>query len=78
MQEGGGAGKKVMIRHNPSLASHTLHRDDGFGHTATIELSPRQKLVTNEINTLHKLHLLSWSSNLIGHNVFSRFQHLII
>ena len=46
-----------------SLASHTLHRKR-VGHTATIELSPRQQLaVTNEIRTLHRLHLLSWSSN---------------
>ena len=34
------------------------------GHTATIERLPWQKLaVTNEIDTLHRLHLLSWSSN---------------
>ena len=39
-------------------------REEGSGHAATIELSPRQKLaVTNEIRTLHRLHLLSWSSN---------------
>ena len=81
MQEGGGAGKKVMVWHrkglgneqsipcrwhNPSLASHTLCREEGFGYTVTIELLPRQKLaVTNEIHALYKLHLLSWSSNYV-------------
>ena len=34
--------------------------------TATIELSPGQKLaMTNEIHSLYKLHLLSWSSNYV-------------
>ena len=46
-----------------SLTSHTLHRKR-VGHTATIELSPFQKLaVTNEIRTLRRLHPLSRSSN---------------
>ena len=46
-----------------SLASHTLHREDGSGHTATIELLPRQKLdVTNQICTLCRSHPLSWST----------------
>ena len=36
-----------------SLASHTLHREEGSGHTATIDLSPPKKLaVTNEIRAL--------------------------
>ena len=36
------------------------------GHTATIEWLPWQKLaVTNEIHTLHRLHLLSWSSSYV-------------
>ena len=36
-----------------SLASHTLHREEGSEHAATIELSPQQKLaVTNEIHAL--------------------------
>ena len=46
-----------------SLASHTLHREKGSGHTATIELSSRQKLdVTNQIRTLCRSHPLSWST----------------
>ena len=39
-----------------SLASHTLCREEGSGHAATIELSPRQKLdVTNQIRMTQKL-----------------------
>ena len=49
-----------------SLASHTLLREEGSGHAATIELSSQQKLtVTNEIRALHRLRPLSWSSNYI-------------
>ena len=33
-----------------SFASHTLHREEGTGHVATIELLPQQKLdVTDQI-----------------------------
>ena len=39
-----------------SLARHNLCREEESGHTATIELLPRQKLVTNEIHALRKLH----------------------
>ena len=28
----------------PSLTSHTLHREEGSGHVGTVELLPRQKL----------------------------------
>ena len=46
-----------------SLASHTLHREEGSGHAATIELSPWQKLdVTNQIRALCRLHPLSRST----------------
>ena len=35
---------------NYCFANHTLHREEGCGHTATIELLPCQKLaVTNQI-----------------------------
>ena len=47
-----------------SLASHTpSQREEGSGHAATIELSPRQKLVrTNQIRALRSSHPLSWST----------------
>ena len=46
-----------------SLASHTLCREDGSGHTVTNELLPRQKLdATNQIRALRRSHLLSWST----------------
>ena len=46
-----------------SLASHTLCREEGSGHAATIELSPWQKLdVTNQNCTLRRSHPLSWST----------------
>ena len=46
-----------------SLTSYTLRREEGSGHAATIELSPRQKLdVTNQIHALRKSDLLSWST----------------
>ena len=50
-----------------SLASHTLHRaEEESGHTATIKLSPWQKLdVTNQICALRRLPQLSWSNNYI-------------
>ena len=53
---------------SPTLASHILRRERKglIGHAATIELSPRQKLaVINEIRTVHRLHLLSWSRNYV-------------
>ena len=63
---GGGEGEVFHITH--SLANWS-------GHTATIELSPRQKLdLTNQICALRRLHPLSWST--IRH-VFSRCQHLV-
>ena len=42
------------------LGSHTLCREEGFGHAATINLSPRQKPVTNEFMLFIAL---SWSGN---------------
>ena len=40
-----------------SLTSHSLRREEGSGHAATIELLPQQKLdVTNQIRTLHRYH----------------------
>ena len=47
----------------PSLASHTLRREEGSGHAATIDLSLWQKLdATNQICALRKLHPLAWST----------------
>ena len=38
-----------------SLTSHTLCREEGSGHTATIELSSQENLnVTNQIRTLRR------------------------
>ena len=48
-----------------SLANHTLRREERFGHAATIQLSPWQKLAVTEIRTLRRLHHLLWSSNYI-------------
>ena len=49
-----------------SLASHTLRREEGCGHVATIELLTRQKLaVTNEIRAVRRLYPLSWSGNYV-------------
>ena len=31
--------------HHPSLASHTLRREEGSGHTAADELSPRNAII---------------------------------
>ena len=46
--------------HVRSLTGHTLCREGGSVHAATIELSPWQKLdVTNQIRILHRLHPLS-------------------
>ena len=56
-----------------SHASHTLHREEGSGHTATIELSPQQKLdATNQICSYCRSHPL-----LSLRHMFSRCQHLI-
>ena len=54
----------IVGRADHSLASHTLRRrEEGSGHAATIELSPRQKLVvTNQIRALRRSHPLSWST----------------
>ena len=39
------------------IGSHTLLREEGCGHAATIELSPQQKLdVTNQICGLRRSH----------------------
>ena len=44
----------------------SLHREEGSGHTATIESLPWQKLaVTNEIRALQRLHPLPWSSSYV-------------
>ena len=55
--------------HDQTVWSHKatpLHREEESGHAATIVLSPQQKLVlTNEIHTLHRSHLLSQSSSCI-------------
>ena len=49
-----------------SLASHTLHREEGSGQATTIELLPQQKLaVTEEICAVYRSHLLSRSSNYV-------------
>ena len=41
------------------IANHTLLREEGSCHAATIELSPQQKLdVTDQIHVLRRLHLL--------------------
>ena len=47
-----------------SCKPHPLQKEEGSGHAATIELSPRQELdVTNQIRTaLRRLHPLSWST----------------
>ena len=47
-----------------SLASHTLRREEGSGHAATIELSTRQKLViTNQtalfVDRIRRQHLIT-------------------
>ena len=62
-----------------SLTSHTLHREEGSDNAATIEMLTQQKIaLTNEINTLHGLHLLSTLTELhLRHNVFSGCQHLM-
>ena len=54
----------IVCQVGSSLASHTLRRrEEGSGHAATIELSPRQKLVvTNQIRALCRSHSLSWST----------------
>ena len=50
---------------------HPSQREEGSGPTVTTKLPPRQKIgVTNEIQALHRLHPLSWSSN----NITSRHQ----
>ena len=47
---------KIRMCMYSSLASHTLRREEGSGHTATIELSPQQKLdVTNQIHTVDRI-----------------------
>ena len=50
---------------------HPSQREEGSGPTVTTKLPPQQKIgVTNEIQALHRLHPLSWSSN----NITSRHQ----
>ena len=58
-----------LVSYGRSLTSHVLHkgRKEGPGHVANIELSPQSNVaVTNEICTLHKVHLLSRSSNYVA------------
>ena len=57
----------IKLNHTDvSLKPHPLQREKVSGHTATIKLSPWQKLaVTNEICGLRRLHPLSWSSNYV-------------
>ena len=44
---------KVDERASSSRKPHPSQKEEGSGHTATIELSPRQKLdVTNQIHAL--------------------------
>ena len=45
-----------------SQATPFAEREEGSGHAATIELSPRQKLSC----TLRRSHLLSWSSTVFN------------
>ena len=67
---------EISTMSDTSLASHTLHREEGSRHTTTIELSPQQKLdVTNQIHAFSRSHSLS-SSSYYG-TVF-RCQYLII
>ena len=50
---------------------HPSQREEGSGPTVTTKLPPWQKIgVTNEIQALHSLYPLSWSSN----NITSRHQ----
>ena len=61
-----------------SLASHTLRREEGSCHAATIELSSRQKLdVTNQIHALRRLHPLSCSTIMSRVEQISVFYYLI-
>jgi len=49
-----------------SRKPHPSQREEGSGHTATIELSPQQKLdVTNQMCALRRSHLLSWSTIIV-------------
>ena len=51
---------------------HTLHREEGSRHAATVEMLPQQKLtLTCGINTLHGLNLLST----VMHGVAITSQH---
>ena len=59
------------------LASNTLCREEGCGHTATFDLSPWQNIdVTNQICALHSLHL--YHGVQLHHNTLSGCRHLII
>ena len=58
-----------------------LHREEESGPAATTALSPQQKLVvTNEVHTLHRSHLLSQSSSYITtrcHQLIAVFNYYI-
>ena len=48
------------------LSQATSFTEEGSGHTATIELSPLQKLdMANQIRALCRSHLLSWSTSCV-------------
>ena len=50
----------------PSLASHILHREEGTGHVATVELLPRQKLDVTD-------HIALFIDHIRGHGVASYY-----
>ena len=71
-----------------SCKPHPSQREEGSGHAATIELSPRQKLdVTNQIRALFVDHICCHGVQLchnyvtimsqLCHNVFNKCQLLI-
>ena len=69
----------AILCHTILHFGHTLHREEGSGHAATVELSPRQKLaVNNEICALYRSHRLSWSSNYVTTCLANGCQHLTI
>ena len=50
-----------------SLASHALHREEGSGHTVTIELLPRNEIMKHSGKIIICWHLL----NKLWHNCYS-------
>ena len=72
----------IFLEYHYSIQSHKPHpsqREEGSDNAATIEMLTQQKIaLTNEINALHGLHLLSTVTELhLRHNVFSGCQHLM-